>query len=103
MRECIDDYSAYFMNNKWLDRLGATPKESFEAKIEDAIAIDELSLSMYLGGELKLRKVLNKGLSLNGTLFIIQNYTPMKKCLCVKILITKTKSFALINKKNLFV
>ncbi|ECS0814161.1 transposase family protein, partial [Campylobacter jejuni] len=24
MRECIDDYSAYFMNNKWLDRLGAT-------------------------------------------------------------------------------
>ncbi|ELE7151761.1 transposase family protein, partial [Campylobacter jejuni] len=37
MRECIDDYSAYFMNNKWLDRLGATPKESFEAKIEDAI------------------------------------------------------------------
>ncbi|EKN0030067.1 integrase, partial [Campylobacter jejuni] len=21
MRECIDDYSAYFMNNKWLDRL----------------------------------------------------------------------------------
>ncbi|ELE7469227.1 DDE-type integrase/transposase/recombinase [Campylobacter jejuni] len=69
MRECIDDYSAYFMNNKWLDRLGATPKESFEAKIEDAIAIDELSLSMYLGGELKLRKVLNKGLSLNGTLF----------------------------------
>ncbi|ENN8780297.1 transposase family protein, partial [Campylobacter jejuni] len=28
MRECIDDYSAYFMNNKWLDRLGATPKES---------------------------------------------------------------------------
>ncbi|ECL1831137.1 TPA: DDE-type integrase/transposase/recombinase, partial [Campylobacter jejuni] len=69
MRECIDDYSAYFMNNKWLDRLGATPKESFEAKIEDAITIDELSLSMYLGGELKLRKVLNKGLSLNGTLF----------------------------------
>ncbi|EIQ9149922.1 DDE-type integrase/transposase/recombinase, partial [Campylobacter jejuni] len=69
MRECIDDYSAYFMNNKWLDRLGATPKESFEAKIEDAISIDELSLSMYLGGELKLRKVLNKGLSLNGTLF----------------------------------
>ncbi|EAK6701144.1 integrase, partial [Campylobacter jejuni] len=69
MRECIDDYSAYFMNNKWLDRLGATPKESYEAKIEDAIAIDELSLSMYLGGELKLRKVLNKGLSLNGTLF----------------------------------
>ncbi|EPY0904464.1 Mu transposase C-terminal domain-containing protein [Campylobacter jejuni] len=69
MRECIDDYSAYFMNNKWLDRLGATPKESFEAKISDAITIDELSLSMYLGGELKLRKVLNKGLSLNGTLF----------------------------------
>ncbi|EAI2747111.1 integrase, partial [Campylobacter jejuni] len=69
MRECIDDYSAYFMNNKWLDRLGATPKESYEAKIEDAITIDELSLSMYLGGELKLRKVLNKGLSLNGTLF----------------------------------
>ncbi|EDO9572832.1 transposase family protein, partial [Campylobacter coli] len=66
MRECIDDYSAYFMNNKWLDRLGATPKESFEAKISDAITIDELSLSMYLGGELKLRKVLNKGLSLNG-------------------------------------
>ncbi|HDU9436140.1 TPA: transposase family protein, partial [Campylobacter coli] len=61
MRECIDDYSAYFMNNKWLDRLGATPKESFEAKISDAITIDELSLSMYLGGELKLRKVLNKG------------------------------------------
>ncbi|ECX9265480.1 transposase family protein, partial [Campylobacter coli] len=50
MRECIDDYSAYFMNNKWLDRLGATPKESFEAKISDAITIDELSLSMYLGG-----------------------------------------------------
>ncbi|EOI0760092.1 Mu transposase C-terminal domain-containing protein [Campylobacter jejuni] len=69
MRERIDDYSAYFMNNKWLDRLGATPKESFEAKISDAISIDELSLSMYLGGELKLRKVLNKGLSLNGTLF----------------------------------
>lgn len=69
MRECIDDYGAYFMNNKWLDRLGATPKESFEAKISDAISIDELSLSMYLGGELKLRKVLNKGLSLNGTLF----------------------------------
>ncbi|EPQ8291080.1 Mu transposase C-terminal domain-containing protein [Campylobacter jejuni] len=69
MRACIDDYSAYFMNNKWLDRLGATPKESYEAKIEDATSIDELSLSMYLGGELKLRKVLNKGLSLNGTLF----------------------------------
>ncbi|MFY4691482.1 Mu transposase C-terminal domain-containing protein [Campylobacter jejuni] len=69
MRERIDDYSAYFMNNNWLDRLGATPKESYEAKISDAIAIDELSLSMYLGGELKLRKVLNKGLSLNGTLF----------------------------------
>ncbi|MBC5858056.1 transposase [Campylobacter jejuni] len=69
MRERIDDYSAYFMNNKWLDRLGATPKESYEAKISDATSIDELSLSMYLGGELKLRKVLNKGLSLNGTLF----------------------------------
>ncbi|TKX33307.1 Mu transposase C-terminal domain-containing protein, partial [Campylobacter taeniopygiae] len=69
MRACIDDYSAYFMNNKWLDRLGATPKESYETKIEDAIAMDELSLSMYLGGELKLRKILNKGLSLNGTLF----------------------------------
>ncbi|EAC1839769.1 transposase [Campylobacter lari] len=69
MRERIDDYSAYFMNNKWLERLGATPKESYEAKISDATSIDELSLSMYLGGELKLRKVLNKGLSLNGTLF----------------------------------
>ncbi|EHR9968348.1 Mu transposase C-terminal domain-containing protein [Campylobacter jejuni] len=69
MRACIDDYSAYFMNSKWLDRLGATPKESYETKIEDAIAMDELSLSMYLGGELKLRKILNKGLSLNGTLF----------------------------------
>ncbi|TQR29179.1 integrase [Campylobacter sp. MIT 99-7217] len=69
MRECIDDYALYFMNNKWLDRLGATPKQSYEAKIEDAQAMDELSLSMYLGGELRLRKVLSKGLSLNGSFF----------------------------------
>ncbi|EAH9078693.1 integrase [Campylobacter jejuni] len=69
MRECIDTYSAYFMNNKWLDRLGATPKECYEAKICDATSMDAFSLSVYLGGELKLRKVLNKGLSLNGSLF----------------------------------
>lgn len=34
MRKCIDDYSAYFMNNKWLDRLGATPKEVLKQRLK---------------------------------------------------------------------
>lgn len=69
MRECIDNYSEYFMNNKWLDRLGSTPKQSYEEHLEDILRIDELSLSVYLGGALKDRKVLNKGISLNGSFF----------------------------------
>ncbi|WP_370522040.1 Mu transposase C-terminal domain-containing protein [Helicobacter winghamensis] len=83
MQKCIDTFSQYFLNNTYLDRLGTTPKAAYEAKLEDVKRIDEISLSIYLGGALEIRKVLNKGISLNNNLFYnpkLYNYESVYVC-----------------------
>lgn len=83
MQECVDTFSNHFLNNTYLDRLGGTPKEAYEAKLEDVKRMDEISLSIYLGGALNSRKVLNKGISLNNNLFYnpkLYNYESVYVC-----------------------
>lgn len=83
MQNIIDDFTNKFLNNTFLDRLQSTPNEAYMKKQDEAICIDELSLSMYLGGSLEYRNVSSKGISLNGQIYQnpkLYNYESVYVC-----------------------
>lgn len=83
MQNIIDDFTNKFLNNTFLDRLQSTPNETYMKKQDEAICIDELSLSMYLGGSLEYRNVSSKGISLNGQIYQnpkLYNYESVYVC-----------------------
>lgn len=83
MQNIIDDFTNKFLNNTFLDRLQSTPNEAYMKKQDEAIYIDELSLSMYLGGSLEYRNVSSKGISLNGQIYQnpkLYNYESVYVC-----------------------
>ena len=64
----VDEFSEKYLNNRYLDRLGATPREAYNQRADEAVAVDSLRLSVLMSEKLK-RKVLKKGVSINGRMF----------------------------------
>ena len=68
LQNLVDEFSEKYLNNRYLDRLGATPREIYNARSGEAVAVDSLRLSVLMSEKLK-RKVLKKGVSINGRMF----------------------------------
>ena len=64
----IDNYTEKFLNNRYLERLGASPREIYESKIADVVVADKQKMQMYLA-EPQNRYVGKKGISYNGHIF----------------------------------
>ena len=64
----IDNYTEKFLNNRYLERLGASPREIYESKIADVVVADKQKMQMYLA-EPNRRYVGKKGISYNGHIF----------------------------------
>lgn len=64
----VDEFAEKYLNNRYLDRLGATPREAYNQRADEAVAVDSLRLSVLMSEKLK-RKVLKKGVSINGRMF----------------------------------
>ena len=64
----IDNYTEKFLNNRYLERLGASPREIYESKIADVVVADRQKMQMYLA-EPQNRYVGKKGISYNGHIF----------------------------------
>lgn len=68
LQNLVDEFSEKYLNNRYLDRLGATPREAYNQRADEAVAVDSLRLSVLMSEKLK-RKVLKKGVSINGRMF----------------------------------
>ena len=68
LQNLVDEFAEKYLNNRYLDRLGATPREAYNQRADEAVAVDSLRLSVLMSEKLK-RKVLKKGVSINGRMF----------------------------------
>ena len=68
MQEVVDKFTTNYLNNRYLDRLGATPNEVFKMHESEAVAVDSFKLSLYMAESLK-RKVLKKDIMVNSVWF----------------------------------
>ena len=68
MQELMDLYAENFLNARYLERLNKTCNEAYNEKINDAVAMDAISLSARLSKK-ELKHVSKKGVSVGGVNF----------------------------------
>ncbi|WP_459903226.1 Mu transposase C-terminal domain-containing protein [Campylobacter concisus] len=68
VQELMDLYAENFLNARYLERLGKTCNEAYNEKINDAVAMDAISLSARLSKK-ELKHVNKKGVSVGGVNF----------------------------------
>lgn len=68
VQNLMDIYTENFLNARYLERLGKTCNEAYNEKINDAVAMDAISLSARLSKK-ELKHVNKKGVSVGGVNF----------------------------------
>ena len=68
VQELMDIYTENFLNARYLERLGKTCNDAYNEKINDAVAMDAISLSARLSKK-ELKHVNKKGVSVGGVNF----------------------------------
>lgn len=68
VQKLMDLYAENFLNARYLERLGKTCNEAYNEKINDAVAMDAISLSARLSKK-ELKHVNKKGVSVGGVNF----------------------------------